>query len=161
VLHGFQDTADGVNPEARVIFDSSGNLYGTTAYGGDTSCAGGYGCGEVFELSSSANGSWTKTTIHAFTDTPDGHAPMAGLTFDRAGNLFGTTYNGGNSGTGALFELSPGSGGWVESVAYSFTNGNDGGFPSTPVIVSRKGTILGTASFGGQFTHGVVFSVTQ
>jgi uncharacterized repeat protein (TIGR03803 family) len=161
VLHGFQDTADGVNPEAPVIFDSSGNLYGTTVYGGDTSCAGGYGCGEVFELSPSGNGAWTKTTIHAFTDTPDGHAPMAGLTFDSAGNLFGTTSNGGSSGTGALFELSPGSGGWTESVVYSFTNGNDGGFPSTPVLVNSKGKILGTASFGGQFTHGVVFSVTQ
>lgn len=161
VIHGFTDTADGVNPEAPVVKDSAGNLFGTTVFGGDTSCAGGFGCGEVFELSPSGAGTWTKTLVHAFTDTPDGHAPMAGLTFNKAGHLFGTTSNGGSSGTGCLFELVPQSGGaWTESVVYSFTNGSDGGFPSTPVIVNGAGNIVGTAQFGGTSTEGVVYEVT-
>jgi hypothetical protein len=84
VIHGFSDTADGVNPEAPVVKDSTGNLFGTTVFGGGTSCAEGFGCGEVFELSQSGTGTWTKTLVHAFTDTPDGHAPMAGLTFNKA-----------------------------------------------------------------------------
>jgi uncharacterized repeat protein (TIGR03803 family) len=157
VIYTFQSTADGVNPESALTFDSSGNLYGTTVYGGDTSCGQGYGCGEVFELSPSG-GVWTKTTLHAFTGPPDGHAPLAGVTFDSAGNLFGTTSNGGMTGTGALYELSPSSGGWTESVIHSFTNRNDGGYPSTPLIFDTEGNLLGTAEFGGAFTHGVVFA---
>jgi uncharacterized repeat protein (TIGR03803 family) len=124
-LYTFQNTADGVNPEGGVVFDSAGNLFGTTAYGGDTSCADGFGCGEVYELSPSG-GVWTKTTLHAFTDTPDGHAPNAGLAIDQSGNLFGTTNNGGAAGTGSLFEISPTSSGWTESVLYSFTDDADG-----------------------------------
>ena len=157
VLYAFQGGADGVNPEAPVILDKSGNLYGTTVYGGDTACAQGYGCGEVFELMPAGNGIWTKSTLHAFTDTPDGHAPSAGLTFDKAGHLFGTTSNGGSAGTGCLFELVSQMGGWHESVVYSFTNGNDGGYPSTPVTIDSKGHLFGTASFGGQYTFGVAF----
>jgi len=161
VLYGFKDTADGANPVAAVVFDGVGNLYGTTSSGGDTACGGGFGCGIVFELSPSNNGTWTKTTLHSFTDNPDGHAPMAGLVFDSAGNLYGTTINGGTSGDGAIFKLTFQSGAWVESVLYSFTNGNDGGFPDTPVIVNSTGIVFGTASFGGQFANGVVFAFQQ
>ena len=136
--------------------DSSGNLFGTTVYGGDTSCGGGFGCGEVFELTNSG-GVWTKTTVHAFTDTPDGHAPMAGVTFDAAGNMFGTTSNGGNSGSGVLYEISPTTGGWSESVVHSFSNGADGGYPSTPVTFGPKGNLFGTAQFGGTTGDGVAY----
>lgn len=156
VLYTFTSYSDGVNPESALAMDSSGNLFGTTVYGGDTSCGGGYGCGEVFELTNSG-GVWTKTTVHAFTDTPDGHAPMAGVTLDAAGNMFGTTSNGGNSGTGALYEISPTSGGWTESVVYSFSDGADGGFPATPVTFDAKGNLFGTAQFGGTAGDGVAF----
>jgi uncharacterized repeat protein (TIGR03803 family) len=157
VLYTFTGYSDGVNPESALAMDSSGNLFGTTVYGGDTSCGGGFGCGEVFELTN-AGGVWTKTTIHAFTDTPDGHAPLAGVTFDAAGNMFGTTSNGGNSGAGVLYEISPSSGGWTESVVYSFSNGADGGFPSTPVTFDSKGNLFGTAEFGGTAGDGVAFA---
>jgi uncharacterized repeat protein (TIGR03803 family) len=157
VLYTFTGYSDGVNPESALAMDSSGNLFGTTVYGGDTSCGGGFGCGEVFELTNTG-GVWTKTTIHAFTDTPDGHAPLAGVTFDAAGNMFGTTSNGGNSGAGVLYEISPSSGGWTESVVYSFSNGADGGFPSTPVTFDSKGNLFGTAEFGGTAGDGVAFA---
>ena len=156
-LYTFQNTADGVNPGGSLVFDSSGNLFGTTEYGGDTSCADGFGCGEVYELSPSG-GVWTKTVLHLFTDTPDGHAPDAGLAIDQYGNLFGTTNNGGTAGTGTLFEVSPTSSGWTETVLHSFTDGADGGFLTSPVTLDLKGNIFGVASSGGTGGYGVAFA---
>ena len=156
ILYQFTGSSDGVNPESALTMDSSGNLFGTTVYGGDTSCASPYGCGEVFELQNTG-GSWTKTTLHAFTDSPDGHGPIAGVTFDAHGNLFGTTINGGITGTGTLYELAPNTGGWNESVVYSFSNGTDGGFVQTPVTFDPNGNLYGTAGFGGTTGDGVVF----
>ena len=156
ILYTFSSTADGVDPESRLVMDPSGNLYGTTVYGGDTSCAAPYGCGEVFELMNSG-GVWTKTTLHAFTGAPDGHGPTAGVTFDAHGNLFGTTGNGGSVNTGALYELSPTTGGWNESIVYSFTNGIDGGFVETPVTFDSLGNLYGTAGSGGTAGDGLVY----
>jgi uncharacterized repeat protein (TIGR03803 family) len=161
VLYNFQGTADGVNPNGPLVMDSSGNLFGTTGYGGDTSCGQGYGCGEVFELSPGSGGVWTKTTVYAFTGSPDGHAPQTGMIFDKAGNLLGTTLNGGTNDSGAVFELTPKSGGgWTESVVYSFLYGSDGGYPSTPLIIDGAGNIYGTAQFGGTYNEGVAFEFT-
>lgn len=159
VLYAFQGMEDGVGPEAGVIIDKAGNLYGTAGYGGDVSCAEGYGCGEVFELTPSISGTWTKTTLHAFTGAPDGHAPSAALTLDSVGDLFGTTTNGGETNTGALFELERQSdGSFVESILHSFTNGADGGYPATPLIIV-EGALVGTAG-GGEYSQGVVFAFT-
>ncbi|MFZ0733490.1 MAG: choice-of-anchor tandem repeat GloVer-containing protein [Candidatus Sulfotelmatobacter sp.] len=157
ILYTFQSTADGVNPESALAFDASGNLFGTTLSGGDTSCGQGFGCGEVFELTNTG-GVWTKTAIHEFTDNPDGHAPQAGVTFDSAGNMFGTTMNGGSSGLGVLYELSPGVSSWTETILHAFTNGTDGGFPTTPVTIDGKGNLFGTTQFGGTSGDGVVFA---
>jgi uncharacterized repeat protein (TIGR03803 family) len=155
-LHAFHTGADGVSPEAPVVFDAAGNLYGTTLYGGDVSCAQGYGCGLVFELSPSG-GTWTKTTLYVFPGAPDGHAPSAGMAFDQAGNLFGTTSNGGSANTGALFELVPQSGGgWTESIVESFT-GPNGSFVMTPLMFDGAGNLYGTAQNGGNDSHGLVF----
>ncbi len=156
ILYQFTGSSDGVNPESALAMDSSGNLFGTTLLGGDTSCASPYGCGEVFELQNTG-GVWTKTTLHAFTDSPDGHGPTAGVTFDSHGNLFGTTGNGGIAGTGALYELSPTTSGWSESVVYSFTNGTDGGFVETPVVFDSNGNLFGTAGSGGTAGDGVAY----
>jgi len=158
VIHSFTTSADGVTPQAPVVIDSAGNLYGTTSSGGALSCGQGLGCGTVYELTPSG-GSWTLTTLHNFTDNPDGHAPLAGLTLDSDGNLYGTTSNGGTSGTGVVFELTASSGGFVESVVYSFSGGSDGGFPDTPVLIGSGGNIFGTANFGGSANDGVVFAI--
>jgi uncharacterized repeat protein (TIGR03803 family) len=160
VIHGFQSYADGFDPETPVVVDNAGNLFGTTLFGGSIPCDGPSGCGEVFELSPSGTGTWTKTLLHAFSDTPDGRLPAAGLAFNKAGHLFGTTENGGG-GTGTLYELAPQSGGgWTESIVYSFGNGGDGGFPVSPVIVNRAGNIFGTTLVGGTWSGGVVYEFT-
>ena len=122
---------------------------------------GSFGCGEVFELSPSGAGAWTKTLLHAFTDSPDGRFPAAGLAFNKAGHLFGTTPYGGSyeSGLGTLYELVPQSGGgWTESVVYSF--GNDGWNPYNPVIVNGAGNIFGTTVYGGTESGGTVYEFT-
>jgi len=106
--------ADGQNPTfSSLVFDSKGNIYGT-AYAG-----GAKGNGVVFELSSSGT-VWTEAVVYSFAGQPDGANPVNGLIMDAAGNLYGTSYNGGAGNNGAVFELSPnGSGGFTEKVIRS------------------------------------------
>ena len=108
--------ADGSNPNGSILFDSVGNLYGTTFHGG----AGCYpdGCGVVFELSP-AGGSWKETVLYDFAGGTDGAYPVGALIMDSAGNLFGTTRSGGSAGGGTVFELSPSEGVWKEQVIYN------------------------------------------
>jgi uncharacterized repeat protein (TIGR03803 family) len=93
VIYNFQGGSDGGTPYAGLIFDQSGNLYGTTQEGGGTACR--YGCGVVFQLTPQSNGSWTESVLYSFTGGSDGGVPLAGLIFDAKGNLYGTTYIGG------------------------------------------------------------------
>jgi uncharacterized repeat protein (TIGR03803 family) len=160
VLYAFQGGSDGAYPTGNLIFDSTGNLYGVTGSGGaggSGNCSseyGGPGCGTVYELSPSATGGWTKTTLYAFQPQNDGAFPAAGLIFDGAGNLYGTTYRGGTGtcqpdGCGTVFELSPnGSGGWAETVLYSFQGGSTDGNGPWALIFDRSGNLYGT-TFGG------------
>ena len=112
VLHSFGSGTDGQDPQAGLVLDSHGNLYGTTYAGGiHNTCFGG-GCGTVFELSPREGGGWTETVLHSFGNGTDGTFPDAGLIFDSAGNLYGTTGEGGihNScmgGCGTVFEIAP------------------------------------------------------
>lgn len=105
VLHAFDGgPADGDFPYARLIFDSAGNLYGTTVYGGSD-----LEYGVIFKLTPGGNGQWTETILHSFTNaTDDGEMPYAGLIFDGAGNLYGTTSAGSSKGVGGVFRLSAG-----------------------------------------------------
>jgi uncharacterized repeat protein (TIGR03803 family) len=155
LLYSFNGGTDGGFPNnAPLVSNGAGKLYGTTTTGGDLSC----GCGVVFELSLSG-GIWTETVLHSFTDSPDGSDSQAGMTFDKAGNLFGTTLIGGADGYGSVFELKPQSGGeWEETILYSFTNGNDGAYPSNALLL-RQGNIYSTANGAGQSGWGVVFEL--
>lgn len=152
VLYSFQGGNDGSSPSSGLIFDSSGNLYGTTEDGGEgTNCSGDYpGCGTVFELSPNGSGGWAETILYSFLGGSDGALPSSGLIFDQAGNLYGTTRAGGPNGGGTVFELGPnGSGGWAETVLYSFDSYfEDANFPQG-LIFDQKGNLYGTTEGGG------------
>jgi uncharacterized repeat protein (TIGR03803 family) len=140
VLYSFEDGIDGGAPEAGVVRDSAGNLYGTTLAGGDK---GGYyasGCGVVFKLDTTGR----ETVLHAFQGR-DGAVPQAALALDSVGNLYGTTSGGGAFGYGTIFKVSPSG---VEKVLYSFTGGTDGSEPAASLLL-YEGDVYGTASAGG------------
>jgi len=148
---------DGFNPNGGFIFDKAGNLYGTTENGGGlgtTRCIDG-GCGTVFELSPQANGQWSLTTLYRFTGGSDGSLPNANLVFDGAGNLYGSTREGGDVGeglgNGVLFEVSPNASSWTERVLYAFTGGTDGGEPDN-IISDSAGNLYGATAVGGSST---------
>ena len=144
VLHHFTGTTGGGSLLGSLIFDSNGNLYGTTNSGGT------YGFGTAFKLSPpSSGGAWTEQVLHPFgSNSKDGTRPNAGLIFDSLGNLYGTTAAGGSSGAGTVFELFPGSH-WTEKVIYDFTGGADGGSPLSNLISDSVGNLYGTTSSGG------------
>ena len=156
VLYSFGGGADGQNPSAGLIFDTSGNLYGTTVNGGT------YGHGTAFELSPSGAGGWTETALYNFGSGSDGQNPSAGLIFDASGNLYGTTQNGGLYGGGMAFELSPnGIGCCRESPLYSFGNGaGDGQHPYAGLIFDTSGNLYGTTYSGGAYSYGMAFELS-
>jgi uncharacterized repeat protein (TIGR03803 family) len=166
VLYSFAGDSDGRNPYAGLVFDSAGNLYGTTFYGGSVTACGGSGCGSVFELSPTSGGVWKETIIHAFNGT-DGNNPHAGLVFDQSGNLYGTTANGGSDGGGTVFELTAGqNGSWTENILVGLDDSYCNG-PTQPlggVVLDKVGNIYGTASAGGSVDNcdgGAVFKLTR
>jgi uncharacterized repeat protein (TIGR03803 family) len=161
ILHSFGKGKDGKFPYASLILDAAGNLYGTTLDGGDfaTSC-GGYGCGTVFELTPDRNGRWKEKILHSFGNGNDGKYPYASLILDAAGNLYGTTFYGGASGTGCngdgcgtVFELTPHSQGtWTEKILYNFCAAEycaDGAEPRANLIFDSAGNLYGTTEDGG------------
>ena len=98
--------------------------------------------------------------IYTFSGGEDGAMPQAGLTMDGAGNLYGTTSNGGTAGGGTVFELSPRESGWLFTVLHSFTGGNDGARPAARVVFGRDGALYGTTMNGGSGGGGTVFRMT-
>jgi len=161
ILYNFcqsQGCPDGVGPEAGLIADSAGNLYGTTVGGGA------YDGGTVFELSPERGGNWSQSIIWSLGEAGDGSGPSERLTFDTAGNLYGVA-GGGPLGGGVVFKLSSGSSGWTESVLYSFcqTGGRkctDGAAPGGGVSFDKVGNIYGTTSAGGFYNDGVLYELT-
>jgi len=169
VLYSFIGLADfatdGVYPGAGVILDSAGNVYGTTMDGGGVTSpgCGGDECGVVFKLDPSGQ----ETVLHAFTGGADGAEQFSGV-FEggvirsAAGNLYGTTYLGGDlsgcygEGCGVVFKVSPSG---QETVLYTFTGGADGGNPYAGVIADPAGNLYGTTYYGGKNSAGVVFKL--
>lgn len=159
VIYNFTGGADGTHPMGNLVFDDVGNLYGTTEEGG----AG--HVGTVFKLSPSQGETWTETVIYAFAQGAGGYSPFTGVTFDREGNLYGTTLNGGICSPycgGTVFELSPSEGGtWVESTLYSFPASQNGDAQPSALILDAFGNLYGTLVFGGSAGWGAVFELTH
>jgi uncharacterized repeat protein (TIGR03803 family) len=160
VLYSFTD-ADGANPLAGLIFDTAGNLYGTTANGGTLAYCSGFGCGVVFELTPNSDGSWTESVLHRFANRPAA-GPEAVLIFDSVGSLWGTAANGGPTNGGAVFKLTPQSGGsWRYSVLHVFL-GEPAQNPLDGLVFDITGNLYGTTvnCGGGKKCAGVVFEIT-
>jgi uncharacterized repeat protein (TIGR03803 family) len=145
VLHSFaNDGNDGTNPQAGVVLDSQGNIYGTTRNGSA------HGVGILFKLTPLG----TETVLHIFAGgaNKDGGRPQADLIMDNAGNIYGTTHIGGGKGDcnadtcGTVFKFAPDG---SETILHRFTGGKDGGYPSAPLILDEAGNLYGTAETGG------------
>lgn len=150
VLHSFIG-ADGANPVGGLVFDSAGNLYGSTTDFGP------HDGGTVFELSLQS-GLWVFKTIYAFSE---GQGPYSALTLDSAGDLYGTTYGGGKSGNGIVFKLRPSGSGWIFTDLYDFFVNNDEGIaPVGGVTMDSSGNLYGTASRSGANGAGSVWEIT-
>ena len=126
--------------------DSAGNLYGTTAYSFEVS-QGRVG-GTVFELQRNGE-EWTKTTLHTFGHGEDGAVPSGPLLFDKAGNLYGETFVGGNAGGGTIFKLTNTGSGWKEDILFNFGLASGGYEPNGGLIFDSAGNLYGTTYFGG------------
>jgi uncharacterized repeat protein (TIGR03803 family) len=144
-LYTFSGGADGSGPQAGMVADSAGNLYGTSTYGGNLVCRD--GCGVVYKVTPAGS----ETVLHTFTGVPDGELPYAGLVRDSAGNLYGTTSAGGAHNHGTVFELSAAG---KETILYSFEHGKDGADPVSSLIRDSAGNLYGTALSAGSFGHG-------
>src|ERR1039458_2924493 len=157
VLHSFDPTADAFNPMAGLVIDKSGRLYGTGLYGGND-----WPLGAVFEMQL-VNGQWHESVIHSFEATNDGQSPYGPLALDLQGRLYGTTYVSyvnGVYGGGIVFQLTRKSNVWQETILYQLdTNAGDGGNPYSGVVLDSAGNIYGTTYGGGNHGAGVVFEV--
>jgi len=147
VLYSFAMSPKGANPNAGVIQDAAGNLYGTTSSGGAANL------GVVFKMDTSGH----QTLLHSFTGAADGGDPYAGVIFDPAGNLYGTTIAGGTAGMGVVYKLDTTG---QETVLYNFTGGADGGNPYAGVILDAAGNLYGTTYGGGAEGAGVVYKLS-
>jgi uncharacterized repeat protein (TIGR03803 family) len=160
VLYSFKGKADGANPVAGLAIDKVGNLYGTTTKGGPSND------GTVFELAvpKVTGGAWREEVLHTFGEDKDGASPVAGVTLDASGNLYGTTAAGGTYGYGTVFQMTPSSSGWKESVLHEFELQSDGGVPYAGLVLDSKGDLYGAATdggAGGANGGGTVFELTH
>jgi uncharacterized repeat protein (TIGR03803 family) len=176
-IYTFTCGPDGTAPNGGLVFDASGNLYGTTGNGGPVNAAcGGYGtdipagCGVVFQLAPPASGTtWTENVLYSFTGGADGAQPGAGVIFDTKGNLYGTTSWGGPSssltacpspaigapaGCGVIFKLIPPASGsaWTETSLYTFTGASDGLYPDAGLAFDTKGNLYGSTEYSNEKT---------
>lgn len=177
VLHEFKpNSTDGYDPWGGVIVDAAGNVYGTTTFGGDqANCVDNpndppVGCGTVFELSPTNSGAWKETILYNFSDSANDGALPRGLAFDLAGNLYGTTTEGGsgactdvgNLGCGTIFTLTRTNSGWTFTNIYSFQNGTDQAYPTSGLTLGSNGSFFGTTWGDGWRCcgSGTVFQLT-
>jgi len=146
VLHSFTGGTDGEYPQAGVVRDPQGNLYGTTSNGGSS------GWGIVFKVDTAG----TETILHSFTGGADGGSPESGLIWDPQGNLYGTTAGGGASETGVVFKMDTNG---VETVLYTFLEPPNAVTPWAGLARDSQGNLYGTTAGGGTLNGGTVFKL--
>ena len=151
VLHTF-DIATAADPVTGLTMDASGNLYGTARLGGPGAC--GAGCGVVFKLTKTGKGGFTYSILHTFAGPlSDGGNPFGAPLLDSAGNIYGTTADGGEAGCGVVYRLSPMAGEYQETILHSFNKfvhrNKDGCNPGSYLIFDAAGNLYGTTNKGG------------
>ena len=154
-LYAFAGNSDGEYADTELVRDSAGNLYGTTVQGGT-------GAGTVFQVTPAG----VHTVLYNFTGGADGGEPYKGVTLDSRGNLYGTAVVGGlysgaciDTSCGVVYKLSRSGGSWTQTVIYSFTGGNDGYGPGSPVVFDKSGNLYGMTPTGGADGFGTVFQL--
>ena len=169
-LYDFAGNGDGANPAGKVVFGPDGSLYGTTFE------FGGYS-GTVFNLKPQPTScraalcSWNQTLLYGFTGGSDGGNPYGGVVFDKAGNLYGTTFSGGQKGgqvcgdgagstCGVVYELTKSGSIWTETVLHTFTGGADGSNPGNGLVLDGAGNLYGTTTTGGSGLYGTAFQLS-
>lgn len=155
LIYSFTGNAEGEYTDTELVRDSAGNLYGTSVQGGT------FASGTVFQVTPAG----VHTVLYSFTGGADGGEPYKGVTLDPHGDLFGTAVAGGSGscdgGCGVIFRLTNSGGVWTQSVVHSFTGGNDGSGPGSPVAFDRYGNAYGTTPTGGAFGLGVVYQLNR
>ena len=155
-LYDFKGSPDGALPYGGLVRDNAGHLYGTTYY------AGANDLGTVYELVRK-NGTWNERVLYSFKGGTDGGNPISTLVADSAGNLYGTTSEGGASGCecGTIFKLSRKSGGgWTETVLYGFPGTPGPGFAYNGLVSDSKGNFYGATVHGGDTNDGTIYELT-
>jgi len=156
-IYAFKGQPDAGFPYGGLARDGSGNLYGTTYYDGANNL------GSVYQLSPSSLGKWRERVLHSFEGGADGSNSISNLVFDAAGNLYGTTSEGGSPGCscGTIFKLTRGdNGSWTESVVHSFTGPPDGAYPYNGMVGDSEGNFFGATVHGGEDNEGSVYQLT-
>jgi uncharacterized repeat protein (TIGR03803 family) len=151
-IYRFSGDAGGCCPNGGIAVDQAGSLYGTTLGFGQSNG------GTAFQLTQSGS-NWNEDVLYQFDSTFGGFGPSGTLLRDSSGNLYGTN-QASNVGQGNLFELTPGSSGWTQTVLHSFTGGADGGSPMSGLVADAAGNLYGTTMMGGEFGFGVVFELS-
>ena len=159
---------DGLNLQTPPIWDSHGNLWGATTYGGISQqpCFSSlYGCGVIFEMTPNGDGTWTYNVMHQFaSSSTDGQWPYGGLVIDGAGNFYGSTWLGGAYNQGTIFKFSNVGGTWQEKILYDFPDCSNGCMVEGTLARDKAGNLYGTAAGGTNscagYTCGVVFELS-
>ncbi|MGH9500732.1 MAG: choice-of-anchor tandem repeat GloVer-containing protein [Terriglobales bacterium] len=156
LIYSFRGGSDGSQPIGAPVLDQLGNIYGVTQLGGTRNE------GIVFQFTPGESG-YTENILYSFTGGADGNLPEAGLTIDRKGSLYGTTYYGGTADSGTVFRLTWNGQSYVEETLYSFQGGSDDGQQpfAAPTVDERTGDVFGTTQYGGSRRGGVVFKLTR
>ncbi len=155
VLHAFTCYGDGKNPHGGVTFDTHGNLDGTTVAGGSGGPCSSDGCGVVFQQTKSG-----ENVLHSFTAGADGFGPGGPVAFDKRGDVFGTTPDGGVNSEGIVYEIYRSGDRWHERIVHAFTGGSDGAVGSLGALLYESGSFYGVTEEAGANGAGTVFKLS-